>query len=313
MPTVIDLLKQAEDHLDRFELEECYKICQQAVELEPSSCDALQMLASVMIEVGHVDQAMEVLQRAVTISPDEGFEKYLALAQLADGGNAFKYYSEAARLLKSVLASTTDSELVSQLKRQHSNIFCSAAELFLTDLCFEESAEAECESLVSQAIEADPSNPESFRIRSDLRLAQEKPKEAKESILACLALWKDLSFDDLLYPLYDQRIAMAKVLIELGLFEEATTICESLLEEDDTVLDTWYLLGVAQVSLGDDESALEALVSTLALMIRLPADDVDLEQKESIFKFLGDMGVDAGKIWADLDAEVQAMQAASAQ
>lgn len=302
-----DLLKQAEDHLDRFELEECLVLCQQAVSQDEACVDALQLYASVLIELGQIETAREALLRAVTASPNAGYEKYLALAQLSTANDSLGYYSEAARILKGLLPSVTDTEVLKTMHRQLSNIFASAAELYLTDLCFEEGAESRCEALVAESIAADASNPEGLRLQADLRLSQDRKEDAKASMLACLALWKDLSFDDLQYPLYEQRLAMSKVLLEVELFEEATEVLEGLLEEDDSVIDSWYLLGIAQVSLKDAEGAIEALVSVLALMVRLPVNDLDQEQKESVYGLLKEIGVDAPKIWADLEEEIRTM------
>lgn len=309
MSTVQELLVQAENALDRFELEECLRLCEQAIQLDAGSVDALQLYASVLIEMGQVEPAREVLLKAIAISPNTGFEKYLAVAQLSISQESLGFYSEAARILNEEAAQTTDAEELKQLKRQRSGIFCSAAELYLTDLCFEDNAESQCEQLVNEAIQADSTNPEAYRIQADLRLGQERKEDAKASIIHCLSLWKDLSFDDLQFPLYDQRIAMAKVALEVDLFEESTTILEGLLEEDDSVIDTWYLLGISQLSLKDVEGVIEALVSALALMVRLPQEDVDEEQKESIFKVLQEIGVDGPRIWADLEEEVKSMQA----
>lgn len=305
--TTADLLKQAEDHLDRFELDECLALCQKAISQDEACVDALQLYASVLIELGQIDPAREALLKAVSASPNAGYEKFLALAQLSISTESLGYYSEAARILKEHLTSITDVEYLKTMNRQLSNIFASAAELYLTDLCFEENAEAQCEALVAESIAADTSNPESLRLQADLRLSQDRKDDAKTSILTCLGLWKDLSFDDLQYPLYEQRLAMAKVLLELELCEEATEVLEGLLEEDDSVVDSWYLLGIAQVSLKDAEGAIEALVSVLALMVRLPAEDLDQEQKESVFGLLKEIGVDAPKIWADLEEEIRAM------
>lgn len=313
MSTIQEVIAQAENALDRFELDECLRLCEQALQLEETSVDALQLYASVHIELGQVETAREVLLKAISISPNTGFEKYLAVAQLSVSQESLGFYSEASRILSEVIIHTADAEELKHLNRQRSGIFCSAAELYLTDLCFEDDAESRCEKLVNDAIQADPSNPEAYRIQADLRLGQERKGDAKASIAQCLSLWKDLSFDDLQYPLYDQRMAMAKVALEVDLFEEAATVLEGLLEEDDSVIDTWYLLGIAQLSLKDTEGVIEALVSALALMVRVPHEDIDEEQKDSIFKVLQEIGVDGPRIWGDLEEEVQSMQVPTEQ
>ena len=310
---VSDLLTEVEACLDRFDLDQATHLCQQILQQDEHNIDALQLYASTLIEQGQVDQAREVLKKAVTVSPNEGFEKFLALAQITSGKEALNYYSEAARILKEKLPSVTEEGEVKEMTRQLSNIYCSAAELYLTDLCDEDNAETECESLVQEAIKVDVTNPEGYRVQADLLLVQGRQEDAIKSIRTCLTFWEALDFDDLMFPLYDQRIAMAKVLIEVNLFEDAIRVLEGLLEEDEDVIDTWYLMGVAQLSTEDAEGALEAFVSALSLIVRLPEVDRDEEQKTSIIEFLTQLGVDAQKIWADLEEQMAEILAAQAQ
>ena len=42
---------------------------------------------------------------------------------------------------------------------------------------------------------------------------------------------------------YTNRVSTSKLLIELEMFDEATQVLDGLLEEDDEVVETWYLLG----------------------------------------------------------------------
>ena len=47
---------------------------------------------------------------------------------------------------------------------------------------------------------------------------------------------------------YNSRLGTVKLLLDLELLDEATKVCDGLLEEDDEVVAPWYLLGI--VSLG---------------------------------------------------------------
>merc|ERR1712228_196455 len=42
---------------------------------------------------------------------------------------------------------------------------------------------------------------------------------------------------------YNSRLGTVKLLLDLEMFDEATQICDALLEEDDEVVAPWYLLG----------------------------------------------------------------------
>lgn len=244
----------------------------------------------------------------MSVSPDCGFEKYLALGQISSGKESLEFYSKAASILTLLLeglskdpnVSEIESQLI-ELKKQLSDIYCSAAELYMTDLCFEDGAEGCCESLVNQAQAVDPSNPEGFRVMSDLRLTQSRVEDSKQSISHCLDLMSNMSVESPDFPSYEQRSAMARVLVELSLLGEATMVLEGLLAEDEKVIETWYLLGMAQKGLEDTDGAVEAFVSALALMCLEPEDQ---ELKESIFGFLGELGIDGPKIWVELEQEI---------
>ena len=67
------------------------------------------------------------------MQPSVGHNKYLQLAQLLEGKESLAMYESALSLIP-----TADSVLISF-------IFCSMAEIYLTDLCFEDNAEVECE------------------------------------------------------------------------------------------------------------------------------------------------------------------------
>lgn len=57
---VADLLAQAEEYLERFEVEEALKCCETALKEEPENVDVLQMTASALIEMSQMDSAKEV-------------------------------------------------------------------------------------------------------------------------------------------------------------------------------------------------------------------------------------------------------------
>ncbi len=68
-----------------------------------------------------------------------------------------------------------------ETKRQLCGAYCSVAELYLTDLCFEPNAEAECESSLQAAVKLDDptsSSPDAVQAMANLRLSQNRGDEA---------------------------------------------------------------------------------------------------------------------------------------
>jgi hypothetical protein len=57
------------------------------------------------------------------------------------------------------------------------------AELFLTDLCFEDGAEQSCEQLVGMAQAQDPSNLDGLQVMASLRLSQSRALDAAPVLL----------------------------------------------------------------------------------------------------------------------------------
>jgi len=79
-------------------------------------------------------------------------------------------------------------ESLQETRRQLSNAFCTVAELFLTDLCFEDNAEQQCEAAVLAAMKLkDPADDEplvdSLQTMASLRLSQGRGEEAAKYIL----------------------------------------------------------------------------------------------------------------------------------
>ena len=85
-------------------------------------------------------------------------------------------------------AAATDPSILLRVARQQlAAAYCSAAELYLTDLCYEESAEEECESFIMQAMRVTGPNGEpsvdALQSMTNLRLCQKRASDAAGYIL----------------------------------------------------------------------------------------------------------------------------------
>nr|ACO11055.1 TPR repeat-containing protein YDR161W [Caligus rogercresseyi] len=204
---------------------------------------------------------MEFLNKAICVQPEEGYEKYFTLAQLTSGKESLDIYQKGIALL-------TRLQPNSENKRALSNAYISIAELYTTDLCDEESAETECVRAIELSIEADGENPEGLQMKARYLLIKEQFDEARSAMSQSLALWLP-AYEDVLSnnqeagsvdPVevcsvpYESRMAAVKLCLELEDFDSATRICDGMIEEDDTVVDTWYLLGwTYQLRSGSEE------------------------------------------------------------
>lgn len=249
------MLAQVQQCIDMFQYEEAREICSRAVLLAPEDADIRYQLGCICLELGDFQGGFENIRLSLNLEPETTPDRFFAFAQLIPGREAVQVYEHGLKVYNDQV--TTD-DVTDDFKRKVSTACCAAAEIFMTDLCDDEDAEIQCSSWLDRAMSTDPTNPEVFRVLADLRMCQEKPEEARESVLKACSLWA-IELDQLMnpsdctdtdrllaeFPSYESRISAAKILIELGDFETAVGLLEQLLKEDDSVLMTWYLLGFA--------------------------------------------------------------------
>jgi len=77
----------------------------------------------------------------------------------------------------------SSKEMIRETKNRLCAAYCSIAELYLTDLCFEPDAEQNCEAAVELALQLDNSSPEPLQIKANLCLRQSNVEDATTFIL----------------------------------------------------------------------------------------------------------------------------------
>ncbi len=196
------------------------------------------------------------------MQPETTPDRFFAFAQLLSGADALQVYEHGLQVFFA-----SEQQPSAEMSKKVSTACCSAAEIFMTDLCDEEGAEVSCEKWLIKAAGAFSANAEYFRVLADLRMCQERPEEARVAVMEAVRLWnaeletllnpvEEQSVDLLVeLPSYDSRIAAAKILIEVSELESAVSVLEQLLKEDDGVLMTWYLLCFALGASSASEAA----------------------------------------------------------
>lgn len=117
---------------------------------------------------------------------------------------------------------------------------------------FEPEAEQKCEEYLAQAQQVDPENPEVYQLLASVRLSQSRNEDACAALQKSMSLWTDKELGDPAIPIYDSRLALVKLLLEVGMFEQAFMVLEGLQKENEQVVDLWYLYGWAYYCLGED-------------------------------------------------------------
>ncbi|XP_076010020.1 uncharacterized protein LOC143003311 [Genypterus blacodes] len=286
--TVHQLLEKTEEYMDSFDFDMAALFCQRALDVEPNNLQALDMLGDICSELGDTHKAKGAFLRAVELRPDEGHSKYMYLGQIHTGQEAVDHYTKGIQVLLCVLdkqaqsnqaeagaAAGPDEALQLPTAKDACVAYCSIAEIYLTDLCMEEGAADKCREFIEKALHYHHDNSEALQLMASYLFSTERNQEGREYLMKSVESWLPASKQAAAaanteedtqteIPPYESRITTAKLLIETEEYEVAVDVLEGLLEEDDEVVQVWYLSGwvcylqMGKVKEGTEEEAEEA-------------------------------------------------------
>ncbi|XP_052434524.1 uncharacterized protein si:dkey-12j5.1 [Carassius gibelio] len=270
--TIDQLIEKTEECVDNFDFDMARLYCQRALDIEPTNLTLLDTMGNICSELGEIEKAKQVYLKAVELSPEEGHSKYMYLGQIHTGREAVQYFSKGTEVMLNVMDKHTSEasafgaaafpSVCAVSKKDVSVAFCSIAEIFFTDLCMEEGAADRCKEAIDKALQYDEHNPEALQLMASYLFSIEKTEEGREYLKKSVSSWlpslqkeeesmastehdmeeeEDQNKSNI--PPYESRITTAKLLIEAEEYEMATEVLEDLLEEDDEVVEVWYLLG----------------------------------------------------------------------
>ncbi|KAM8966666.1 uncharacterized protein RCH25_025319 [Pelodytes ibericus] len=329
--TVEQLLDKTEECVDNFSYDMAQLFCQRALDIDPTNLVILDMMGNICMELDNVEKAKQVFLKAVELSPDKGHAKYMYLGQIHCKEEALQYFNKGLEVMitayqhqPQVLGAASCTDEMEVTTKDISTAFCSVAEIYLTDLCMVEGAGDGCKEAIQKALQYEPTSSEALQLMASYLFSMEQIQEGKEYLLKSLAPWlpsmqkseedalsPDSSNVDLLesvLPPYESRITTAKLLTEAEEFELAAEILEGLLEEDDEVIQVWYLLGwvcYLQAKAPDEDDALKDSARTYLrkakkLYNKLKCDDSQL--LEHVDQILNELGA-GGEELEDSDGE----------
>lgn len=236
---------------------------------------ALNLVAAIYLELGNAASARSHFLHAVTLDPDGqipstqggGSEKFLWLAQLSEEGgqDSISWFERGAAVLRREIISTqqTDGkEGPEKLKKQLAGALCGMIEVYMTDLSWSPSAEAQCERLISEALLTTPNYASPLQTLASIRISQSRIAEARKALSESVALWRDIGAgeehdgdeDDDAVPDFPTRISLCRLLMEVEMEEEALGVVERLVQEDDGSVEAWYLGGWCLYLLGGKQA-----------------------------------------------------------
>lgn len=229
---------------------------------------------------GYFVQAVELdPEGRASESEGGGAEKFLWLAQLAEEGGreSVEWFERGCAVLRRRIAgleavvqeSIEDTgtvydydsrklneienipltDAIEEKKRKLAEALCGIIEIYMTDLSLEPNAESQCESLIAEALQVAPKAPEPLQTLASIRISQLKTEEAKKALTRSTSLWQDVEVGEsstsgaCKVPDFPTRISLARLLMEVSMLDEALTVLERLISEDDQSVEAWYLGG----------------------------------------------------------------------
>lgn len=164
-----------------------------ASEMDPTSAATMDLLAEVEMSVGEAERAQRCWMRGIEISEDpdsvENTERWLYIAQMQEGDAARTSYMQGIALLNKRLQVPTttsvsvldDGDSPDVVRAKLCTAQCALADLYLTDLCFEDGAEEKCQAALDAAAEHNVAQShEPLQSMASLRFSQGKPDEASQ-------------------------------------------------------------------------------------------------------------------------------------
>jgi tetratricopeptide (TPR) repeat protein len=303
------LLSEAQELADEMNIDGAVLLYEEALLQRPHDVTVMDALGESLFYLGQMERAEAVLRQSAEAAPSAGYSKWMYLGQILEGSESMDAFSRGSVVLETQLQQaqerladgTAHLSLVKHLQRELSDAYCSIAELHITDLCDEASAEANSCRFAELAVSTDDTNPEAHRVLGNVRLCQSKKTDAASHLARAVELIEALYPDEegaehdsvapssmkfsaaaaaavsaaeaagedavstmdffSQLPQYDARLHLAKDCMEVELWEPAVTILERLLEEDDSNMEVFYLTGEANLYSGDVETARERLTT----------------------------------------------------
>jgi tetratricopeptide (TPR) repeat protein len=289
-----ELLIQAATYLQTSQPEEALVQARRALQVlqptdEPTvaALPALNLLGEIYVELGEQGAAQDAFKAAVALDEEgvnDGAEKFLWLAQLNDEGGAesVRWFNKGIEVLRREVGELEGKlkrpeveELLDEKKQKIANALCGIAEVYMTDLSWEEDAEARCEAAVTEALLVAPNSPSPLQTLASVRISQERAEDARAALTRSMALWKDLDVDDPNVPDFSTRISLSRLLMEAKMEEEAIEVLERLIGENDSSVEAWYLGGWCLHLLAEKQKEAAAEAKTVTALLRASRDWLD--------------------------------------
>ena len=243
-------------------------LLQLAVQGKSTLPTALTVAAEVHLALGDASSARSCFERAVHIDPDGALvsaDPWLWLAQLCEEGGkeSIQYFERGCEVLRNEIEILQDSvseesdeegkKILDERRAKLADALCGMAEVYMTDLSWEEDAEQRCESYVTEAVAVCPLRFSAgcLQTLASVRISQKRVDEAREVLKNSMEIWIGIppEVEDEARPDFATRVSLARLLMEVEVELEALRVLDGLIREDDESVECWYLGGWGRVLL----------------------------------------------------------------
>ncbi|XP_050340560.1 LOW QUALITY PROTEIN: uncharacterized protein LOC126766954 [Bactrocera neohumeralis] len=286
---VESLLGLAQSAVDVGNIKAACEFYDVALSKSPNNDEVLEAYAEIMIHYGQdLPRAQQMLRHAIEVNPNHGYVKYLNLAQLCEAEEALQCYKKAYDIASLMLHGCRKKKAKKTLNETMATMCCASAELYLTDLCFSENAEQNCEELVNRALQHNADGVEAHQLQASLRLSQNRPEDALASLRQAVDLTHRLSEEH--QPTYESKIELGRLLMQVNP-DEAFKYLLEVLQLGDNNPYVWFLLGESARLRKRLHDSARLLRRARVMLVVSEGDATSLaEVDNAIAVLVGDMG-----------------------
>jgi tetratricopeptide (TPR) repeat protein len=227
--TVEELLDAAENAWYFQNHDAARTLFQRAVDQDPQNHQAWDLFGAFLADILEAEQAIHALKKAIELSPESGWEKYMVLAQTTDdteeaAAAARKGLQLIRQAKEAVLAGEqgegskhsnneenneeeVEEDPLAEVNRVLAHALCSLSELLLThaiaagvgsnpDAVLADEIVDECKAALKEASVLAPDDPDPLQALCNLLRLQGKREEALEALRKSMAFWFIETEDD---------------------------------------------------------------------------------------------------------------------
>jgi tetratricopeptide (TPR) repeat protein len=235
--------------------------------------EVLSLEGEIQLAVGNVEGARRSFTKATQMDENGALvsaQPWLWLAQLCEEGGreSIAHFEKATEVLRNQIEVLEDEEaravenndLVLNKKRSElADALAAMAEVYMTDLSWEEDAESRCENFITEAVAVCPDSLSAgiLQTLASIRISQERIDDARQALKRSMEIWKDIPLDveSDSRPDFATRVSLSRLLMEIEAEPEALTVLEGLIKEDDQSVECWYLGGWCQMLISQKAGA----------------------------------------------------------